>query len=471
MDILSEIRACIGDANVLTGKDCAPWTRDWMGSYESAPLAVIKPVSTAEVSQVLRLANDADIAVVPVGGNTGLVGGSQAIGSLVLSLDRMNKVEAVRPADRSITVQAGAILDVVRQAADDHDLAFPLTFGARGSATIGGVLSTNAGGSNVLRYGNTRDLCLGLEAVLADGRVLDLMSALHKDNSGYDLRDLIIGSEGTLAVVTRAIMKLTAKPRAYATAMVAMETLDQALDLLNRLNAETGGGVEAFEFMPREYIDRHLAVIDGAKPPFDSGYDVNILVEIASTAEASSTQGPDGRMPLVAMLEDTLAAMIEEEHILDAVIAQNLAQRQDFWARREAAAEISHGLVPFVDTDVAVPLHNVDDFLRMAKARVAAIAPDCETLWVAHLGDGNIHFSLYPQSDDKALHGRLLEAVEDVVEELGGSFSAEHGIGLSKLETMSRRKNPVVLDVMRDIKSVLDPKNTLNPGKTIPGRA
>ncbi|RYG91546.1 FAD-binding oxidoreductase [Loktanella sp. IMCC34160] len=468
MDLLEQLGNVIGPANVLTGDDRGPWLSDWTMAYPSDPIAVLRPATTAEVSAILRIANDTGTPVVPAAGRTGLVGGLKADGALVLSVDRMNKIREIRPDGRIAIVEAGVILSSLHDAAEAEGLIFPLTFGARGSAMIGGVLGTNAGGSNVLRYGNTRDLCLGLEVVLADGRVMNLMSELHKDNSGFNLRHLMIGSEGTLGVITAAVLKLRPKPRAYATAMVALPSLADALGLLNRVQDETGGAVEAFEYMPRGYIDRHLEVIEGVKPPFEQRHDVNILIEVGATAPRDATAGDDGQIPVVAHLETVLAEMMEDGTLLDAIIAQNEAQRREMWARREAAAEIAHGWMPFVDTDIALPLDKVAVFFDMVRPRIEAIKPGCADLAVAHLGDGNIHYSMYPGDDDKGLQDRLMEAVEDVVETLGGSFSAEHGIGLSKLSSMRRRKDPLALDVMRAIKAALDPKGILNPGKVLP---
>ncbi|MBI1417484.1 MAG: FAD-binding protein [Limimaricola sp.] len=468
MSLLDRLAAIVGPANLATGPDAARWSQDWTGKFHFTPLAVVRPASTAEVSAVMALAHETGTPVVPVSGNTGLVGGTVAEGALMLSVDRMNRIREVRPAGRLAIVEAGVILSSLHEAAAAHDLIFPLTFGARGSAMVGGFLSTNAGGSNVLRYGNTRDLCLGLEVVLADGRVMNLMSELHKDNAGLNLRHLMIGAEGTLGIITAAVLKLRPRPRAYATAMLAVPSLAQALALLNRMQDITGGAVEAFEYMPRNYIDGHLEVIAGAKPPFAQMHDHNILIEVGATAPRDATPGPDGAVPIVTLLEETLAEMLEAGDLLDAVIARNEAQRREMWARREAAAEIAHGWHPYVDTDVALPLEKVAQFLDMVQPRIRALVPGARDLTVAHLGDGNVHYSVYPGSDDAALHDRIMELVEDAVQVLGGSFSAEHGIGLSKLSSMRRRKDPVALEVMRGLKAALDPKGILNPGKVFP---
>src|SRR6056300_356129 len=269
MELLDQIRVSIGDKYVVTGQDAQAWTRDWTDVYHWQPLAVTRPANTEEVQAIARACFSQNIAMVPVGGNTGLTGATKAQDAIMISLDRMNAIREIKPNAQVAIVESGAVLDSIHQAVDAHDLVFPLIFGARGSAMIGGNLSTNAGGSNVLRYGNTRDLCLGLEVVLADGRVMNLMSELRKDNTGLNLKHMFIGAEGTLGIITAAVLRLYRKPLAYVTAMVGLRELEDALPLLNRLQNETGGGVEAFEFMPRRYIERHIERISGADEPFE----------------------------------------------------------------------------------------------------------------------------------------------------------------------------------------------------------
>jgi len=468
MTVLDKIAAAIGADRILTGPDAAPYGKDWTGAYTSSPLAVLRPANTAEVSAILKIANETKTPVVPASGRTGLTGATLAEGVLMLSVERLNEISEINVAGRTATVGAGVILSNLHDAAEAHELIFPLTLGARGSAMIGGLLSTNAGGSNVVRYGSTRGLCLGLEVVMADGRIMNLMSALHKDNSGLDLRNLVIGAEGTLGVITAAVLKLRPKPQAYATAMVAVPSLPDALALLHKLQDETGGGVEAFEYMPRSYIDKHMQLFPGISGPFDESYDVNIMIEVAATQAKDAVPQEDGSLPVVRALEDTLGAMLEEGTVLDAVIAQNDTQRREIWKRREDAGEVAFFGGVFVNTDVAVPLDKVEAFEKALTPRIKAIDPNADEVIVAHLGDGNIHHTSYISRNDPAVMGALVEAVEDVVQELGGSFSAEHGIGVSKLETMKRRKDPVALDAMRAIKAALDPNNILNPGKVIP---
>lgn len=468
MPLLSDLTDLLGPAHVLTGADCDRFARDWKGQHHGSPVAVIRPADTAQVSAALRIAARHGVPVVPVGGNTGITGATFTQGGLMVSLERMNRIREIRTDARLAVVEAGVVLSRLHEAAEERGLYFPLWFGARGSAMIGGVLSTNAGGSNVLRFGSTRALCLGLEVVLADGRVLDLMSMLHKDNSGYDLKDLFIGAEGTLGIITAAVMKLVPAARAHATATLAARSLPDALTLLNRLQEASGGAVEAFEFMPAAYLERLRQVRPDLGLPFGHIPEVTILVELGATAPHMADAATDGTTPLTVLLEGTLAALMTEGLVSDAVLANSEAQRRAMWARREAAAEITYAVRPFIDTDIAVPLDRVADFLTGIEARLPALDPGAATFSVAHLGDGNVHFTVFPTRDDPALEDRVIEAIEDVVADLGGTFSAEHGVGTEKLSSMARRKNPVALDVMRAIKAALDPEGRMNPGKVIP---
>jgi FAD/FMN-containing dehydrogenase len=458
----------VGARHVLTGAQAAPFGKDWMGGYIAQPAAVVRPKSTQEVSAVLRLAHQTATPVVPIGGNTGLVGGTYAPDALMLSLERMKTIREIRPESRIAIVEAGVVLSTLHAAAQDKGLTFPLFFGARGSAMIGGNLSTNAGGSNVLRYGNTRALCLGLEVVLADGRILNLMSELHKDNTGYDLKDLFIGAEGTLGVITAAVLKLVPQARAHATAMVAATSLAAALTLLNRLQEATGGMVEAFEFMPRSYLDRLAVVMPDLKPPLGYDQDVTILVELGASAARDAQPDDDGAVPLVSLLESTLMEMIEGGLASDAYVARSDRDRLNMWSMREAAAKLAFGLQPYVDADVSVPLNRVQAFLDTAHARLAELDKYATTVTVAHLGDGNLHFTVHPSHDDSGHFAAIRAMIDKVALGLGGSFSAEHGIGLSKRNSMAQGKDPVALAAMQAIKAALDPKGIMNPGKVLP---
>lgn len=468
MTLIADLTAALGAAHVITGADLARYTADVTHHYHADPIAAVRPADTAEVAQVMQIAARHGVAVLPASGRTGLTGGLMTVGGLILSVERLNTIRQINPAARLAIVEAGVVLDSLHKAAEAEDLYFPLWFGARGSAMIGGVLSTNAGGSNVLRYGSTRALCLGLEVVLADGRILNLMSALHKDNSGYDLKQLFIGAEGTLGVITAAVMKLVPRPRAYATATLSARSLPDALILLNRLQAASGGAVEAFEYMPASYMAQMARARPDIRQPFSPAAEVTILVELGSLRPDDTTPMADGSLPLTGLLETTLAQMMAEGMVQDAEIAQTEAQRAAMWQRRELASEVMTSRQPTIDTDICLPTDLVAPFLDRISTRLPQLDAGAETILVAHLGDGNVHFTVYP-SDASAAHAdRIIEAVEDEVQALGGSFSAEHGVGLSKLASMKRRKDPVALDVMRAIKAALDPDNRMNPGKVIP---
>ncbi|MGJ8583907.1 MAG: FAD-binding oxidoreductase [Marinosulfonomonas sp.] len=466
--MLSKLREIVGEKHVMTGAQAERYGADATGKYEAAPLAVVRPADAKEVSKVLALANATKTPVVPISGNTGLVGGSYAPDGIMISLERLNAIREIRPDSRIAIVEAGVILSKLHEAAGEHDMVFPLTFGARGSAMIGGNLSTNAGGSNVVRYGSTRALCLGIEVVLPDGRIMDLMSELHKDNSGYALKDLYIGSEGTLGIITAAVVKLFPKPKAYATAMLAAKSVPDTLTILNSLQESSGGIIEAFEYMPRTYMQKLAEIRPDLPPPLGTDHDTTIFLELGATAPRDSTPRDDGSLPLVDLLENNLADLIEQGLILDATLARSETQRTQMWAMREAAAELTFSRKPLVDTDLSVPLDKVNDFLETAHERLAILDAGADTFTVSHLGDGNLHFNIWPTSDDPQLMDQIREMVEDVTVELRGSFSAEHGIGLSKIPSMKRRKDTVAIDVMHAIKAALDPNNIMNPGKVLP---
>ncbi|WP_235871459.1 FAD-binding oxidoreductase [Shimia sediminis] len=460
---ITALTAVVGPRYILSGD--APrdsYDHGWLPQYHGRSHAVVRPGSTDEVAGVLALANDHTVPIIPMGGNTGLTGATfpdPQTPAVILSLDRMDKILEIKPEAQVMRVQAGAILDTVRAAADEHNLTFPLVFGARGSCRIGGNLATNAGGSNVLRYGNARDLCLGLTVVLADGRVMDLNSELRKDNTGYDLKHLFIGSEGTLGVITEAILRLAPKPRDFATAMIAMDDIDAALSLLNRLNRASGGAVEAFELMPQNYCALLPRALPALRPVFTPVPAFTILVELAMTRENDD---------LLSLLEEELAQAIEQEQVSDAVIAQNESQRAEMWQRRESTFEVADLRGATLDTDIALPLDKVAEFLQRAEHDTRHISPQVEPIYVAHLGDGNVHYSLWNPPEMSKDREALVEAIEDLVADLGGSFSAEHGIGLMKRSTMARRKDPIALEVMHGLKRQLDPKGIMNPGKLLP---
>ena len=469
--VISELITALGESHVLHGDtDRARYETDQTLVYHGRTLAVVRPANTEEVSAVMAIAHRHGVPVVPVGGNTGLAGGTWMGDSgdrLGLSLERLNRIRDIKPDARVAIIEAGVVLQTLHEAVAEHDLVFPLLFGARGSCTLGGNLSTNAGGSNVVRYGNTRALCLGLEVVLADGRVLDILTELHKDNTGYALKDLFIGAEGTLGVITAACVKLFPKPSEYHTAFLGFDNLGDALAMLNRLQRVTSGAVEAFEYMSPNYFGALATVKPELNQPFDAPAKVNVLLEVAEGATDGNTAPR-----LAAVFEETLGEALESGALVDAVIAQNEGQRANMWAIREAAYEVSQHRRPYLNCDICLPLDSVANYLDDMESALPTIAPGAEAETVSHLGDGNLHFVVWldqtENPDDPELKDRLMQAVEKRVSEYGGSFSAEHGIGVSKLPSMRRLKNPVALDVMASVKAALDPKNLMNPGKVLP---
>ncbi|HJP07837.1 MAG: FAD-binding oxidoreductase [Acidiferrobacteraceae bacterium] len=475
--LLKALQKITGPADVLFGSDDrSAYDRDCTGNYKGISLAVVRPANTDEVSRVIKLAHQEGLPIIPLSGNTGLAGGTHPgdnENSIIVSLERLNKIRSINPGARTTEVEAGVILQSLHRAVDEHDLVFPLLFGAKGTCLIGGNLATNAGGSNVLRYGNIRALCLGLEVVMPNGSIVNLMTALHKNNTGYDLKNLFIGAEGTLGIITAAVLKLFPKPKAYATAMISVSSIPAALELLNEIQLASGGSVEAFEYMPRDFFE-HLAIIHPEmRPPFEQLPKIGVLVELGTTLARDAQPGPDGSIPIVSLLKEILANHFSTGKILDAVVAQSEDQRQEMWARREAAFDVVAYRPHAIDTDVAVPLDKVDSFVKTMDARLPEISDKAESACIAHLGDGNLHFSVWADPSGNQPHSpevtdQIYNLIEDTVQELGGSFSAEHGIGLAKKATMARRKDPAALAIMRQIKSALDPKNIMNPGKVIP---
>lgn len=471
--IADEFRAILGTANVLSQpEDVDSYLTDWTGQYHSAALAVIRPASTDEVSQLIKLCNTHNIAVVPQGGRTGLCGGGVPVAgqaSVVLSLTRMNSVRSLDTDSRTVIAEAGVVLETLHESALKHELVFPLMFGAKGSCTIGGNLSTNAGGSNVVRYGNTRELCLGIEAVLPDGSVINALNGLRKDNTGYDLKDLLIGAEGTLGVITAAVFKLFPLPAARSTAFLSVDNLESALVVLNRLQDHTGGCVEAFEYIPEAALDVICQVFPDIRRPLDGPVHTGILVEVASSRPHDAEQMPNGSIRLETEVTELLGELMESGQVLDAVLAQSGQQRADLWKVRESILEAITEAGPAYHLDISLPLAQVAPFVEEMDAEMERLG--FQPLTVGHLGDGNLHYAL-SAAKGKDWATLELELAKDKVfkklTELNGSFSAEHGIGQSKLSVMVKLKEPAQLAVMRSIKKALDPNNILNPGKLLP---
>ena len=470
---LDECRAIVGASGLVTADaDRAPYEMDWTRQHRGAALAVACPAHAGEVAALVRACLHHGIALVPRGGGTGLAGGGVPLGkgpSLILSLSRMNRIRKIDPVARIATVEAGVVLETLQTAVEAQGLVFPLMFGARGSCMLGGALSTNAGGSNVLRYGTARALCLGIEAVLPDGSVIDTLSGLRKDNTGYDLRDLLIGAEGTLGIITAATLQLFPQPVARATAFVALRGLQDAPALLNALQDRTGGCVEAFEYMPHPVIEAICAAFPETRPPLQAPAATGVLIEVASTRAVDAEADADGMSRLTADLLDVLEAQMDSGAVQDAMIAASERQRAALWTMRESVLEaITHAGKSY-HFDLSLPLQGIADFVASLDAEVAELG--FRTLTIGHLGDGNLHYALaapkgvafdsLPLADARAAVLRGLAA-------MGGSFSAEHGIGQSKLDLMQGLKQPAQLAAMRAIKQALDPVGVLNPGKLIP---
>ena len=457
----------MGPAFVLSNAaDMQAYLTDWRGRFTGAALAVVKPASTTEVAQIVMLCRAHGVPLVPQGGNTGLVLGSVPDASgdaIVLSLTRLNRIRAVDTINNTITVEAGVILQNLQQAAADAGRLFPLSLAAEGSCTIGGNLSTNAGGTAVLRYGNTRELCLGLEVVTADGQIWDGLRGLRKDNTGYDLRDLYIGAEGTLGIITAAVMKLFAQPAAELTALVALQTTEQALALLSLAQGRCGAALTGFELMSDFCLQLVVQHFPQMRLPLAQSAPQYVLLQISdseSTAHAS------------ALLESLMASALEAGMIDDAVVANSIAQSRAIWMLREhiPLAQAAEG--KNLKHDVSLPISAIGAFIATTDALLQARFPGCRMVTFGHLGDGNLHYNVSPPLTTRDVifleqQSAVARVVHDSVATFGGSISAEHGVGAMKREELLRYKSPVEIGLMRAIKQTLDPLNLMNPGKVL----
>jgi FAD/FMN-containing dehydrogenase len=463
-DLIARFAAIVGDRYAVTDPaEIAPYLTEERGLYHGRSPLVLRPGSVAEVAAILNLANETRTPIVPQGGNTGLVGGQTPHqGEALISLRRLDRIREVDPTSNTMTCEAGVVLMKAQEAAAAAGRLFPLSLGAEGSCTIGGNLSTNAGGTGALAYGVARDLVLGLEVVLADGRILHNLRKLKKDNTGYDLRHLFIGAEGTLGIITAAVLKLFPRPRAVETAFIGVPSPHAALALLNLAEERAGGMVTGFELIPRIALEFAVKHAPMCRDPLAGSHAWYVLLELSSQAH-------DG---LRAQMEEILSAGVERTLVADATIAASLEQTNALWLLRHHIADTQKYEGGSIKHDVSVPVNAVPDFIAEATATVDAMIPGCRPVPFGHLGDGNIHYNVtQPVGADRASFLARWDEVNDavfaVVAKLGGSISAEHGIGVMKRELLPDVKDPVAYELMRSFKHLLDPNGILNPGKVL----
>ena len=467
---LAAASALLGERGLTTDADLlSPWLTDWRGRYSGNALALASPASTAEVSGLVKLCGEYGIPIVPQGGNSGMSGGATPDDSgnaIILSLRRMNRIRKFAPVERKITCEAGMVLQSLHDAVEAEGLRFPLTLGGKGSATIGGLISTNAGGTQVLRHGTMRAQVLGLEAVLADGSVFDALATLKKDNRGFDLKQLLIGSEGTLGIVTAATLRLLPALTARTVLWAGLDDIRTARKLLLHAEARIGDALEGFEVMPLHCHDAVLSHIPSARSPLSGRHEWHVLIELVADKDSADA------LPAKAasLLESAFASGLVE----DATIAANEAQAQAFWNLRDDISGAERALGPAVQHDIAVPVEKMADFVAQTVPDVEATFPGTKAFGFGHLGDGNVHFHVLAPPNVEATRwydtdGKAISAfVHDAVARWNGTISAEHGIGQMKVEELARLADPVRLALMQTIKQALDPQNILNPGKLVP---
>jgi len=467
---LAAARALLGERGFTTDPDLMePWLTDWRGRYTGRALALASPASTAELSALVRLCAAHDVPIVPQGGNSGMSGGAtpdQSGSALLLSLRRMNAIVRLDPSAREATCEAGVILQTLHEAATRHGLRFPLTLGGKGSATIGGLISTNAGGTQVLRHGSMRAQVLGLEAVLADGSVFNALTPLKKDNRGFDLKQLMIGSEGTLGIVTAATLRLLPALADRAVLWIGLSSIQDARALFLLCEGLARELLEGFEVLPRHSLEAVLAHVPGTRSPLQGDHAWHALIELAADEPRRDT--------LPGIAQHVLETALEEGLVEDATIAANEAQAEQFWTLREEISASERAIGPAMQHDISVPVERMADFITYAVPATERQFPGTTAIAFGHLGDGNVHYHVlapagvergaWEQGDGK----RISAFVHDLVTEWDGSISAEHGIGQMKVEELGRLADPVQMAMMRAIKQALDPQGLLNPGKLVP---
>ncbi len=460
---LSALRGIAGQRYVLSeGPDLAPYTRDWSGDYQSAPLCVIFPGDTEQVAALAAYCWQNGLAIVPQGGNTGLVGGCHTddrLGAVIVNLKRMNSIRRLDAENYTVEVEAGCIVQEVQDAAAARGRLFPLSFGAQGSAQVGGAVATNAGGLNVLRYGMVRDLLLGLQVVLPDGQILDCRSRLRKDNRGLDLKQLFVGSEGALGIVTAASFKLFPYPAHRETALLALGSVDGVVALYNLARTHCADLMSAFELIPRRCLELAFDHQSALRDPLDAPYEVYVLIELAAS----------GPLDLAGLIVSLLEEAMERGLVLDGTIAASQAQSQAIWAIRESMVEAQAARGRHLRTDISVPVSALPAFIHQAEQALARVAPNWQSIAYGHIGDGNVHFNALPPaglSDAEA--GKaipdMLRAIYTVLDQFEGSISAEHGIGRSRLGAFLARQDGVSAGLGQSVKSLIDPRGMMNPG-------
>jgi FAD/FMN-containing dehydrogenase len=465
--VLARFAGIVGPAHIVTdAAEMQPYLVEWRGYYQGRSPAVLKPGSAAEIAAILKVANETNTPIVPQGGNTGLVGGQipdESGREVIVSLERLNRIRAIHPEAGTMVAEAGVVLERVQEAAAEVDMLFPLSLGAQGSARIGGNISTNAGGTGVLAYGNTRSLVLGLEVVLPTGEIWDGLRGLVKDNTGYDLKQLFIGAEGTLGVVTAAVLKLFPKPRGISVAFAGMAGPAEALTLLKLAREKAGQGLTGFELLPRLAIQMAVDHLPGTREPLASRTPWYVLLEFSSGRSEDDAQ---------AVADSALADALSAGIVSDAVIAASGEQAAGFWRLRHGISEVQKHEGGSIKHDVSVPVERIPEFLPRACAAAAELIPGIRPLPFGHMGDGNIHFNFSqpPGMEPNAFMARapaLHSLVHGIVADLGGSISAEHGIGRYKRELLRGVKSDIELDLMRRIKRAFDPNDILNPGRIL----